>query len=149
MLTKHLPLTFELVWTIVLANLAIVLTCYIFLDKIASLTLIRPNLLIPFILLLVFIGGYTSSNSMADLVVTLISGVVGYIMVRCGLPRPPFILGFVLGKLAETYFYSAYLRYDIGFLARPKVLLILALAIVAAVWPLIQQRRMAARGGPA
>lgn len=147
MLTKHLPLTFSLVWTIVLANLAVVLVSYLFLDKIAGLTLIRPNLLIPFILLLVFIGGYTSSNSMADLVVTLLSGVVGYVMVRCGLPRPTFILGFVLGKLAETYFYSAYLRYDLGFFLRPKVLVILVLAVVAAVWPLIQQRRMQARGG--
>jgi TctA family transporter len=149
MLTKHLPLTFSLVWTIAIANVAIVLVCYLFLDKIARLATIRASLLIPFILLLVFIGGYTASNSMADLVVTLLAGTLGYVMSQFGLPRPTLILGFVLGRLAETYFYSSYLRYDIGFLLRPKVLVILALSVVVAFWPLIQQRRMKTREGAA
>jgi TctA family transporter len=149
MLTKHLPLTFSLVWTIVLANLIVVSVSFLFIDKIAQLTTVRGNLLIPFILLLTFIGGYTANNQMADLVVAFLSGVLGYLMVRFGFPRPPLILGFILGKLAETYFYSSFKLYGFAFLLRPKVLIILVLAVVVALWPLVQKKRLQLQGGTA
>src|SRR5437016_6595588 len=58
MLTKHLPLTFSMVWTIVIANIVTVLICFLFLNRLAGLTNVRGGLLIPVILVLVFIGSY-------------------------------------------------------------------------------------------
>src|SRR5688572_19446382 len=62
MLGKHLPVTFSMVWTIVLANVVTVLACFVFLDQLAKLTTVRGAVLIPLILVLVFIGSYTSNN---------------------------------------------------------------------------------------
>lgn len=142
MLTKHLPLTFSLVWTIIIANIIVVGVTLLFINRLASMTSIRGNLIIPFILLLTFIGGYTASNDLGDLILTLLSGCFGYLMVRFGLPRPPFILGFILGPLAETYFYISTTRYGIDWLYRPKVVVIFLLAVAAAVYPFWQQRRL-------
>src|SRR4030042_22494 len=61
MLTKYLPLTFSMVWTIVLANIIVVTVSLIFINRLARLTIIRGNLIMPFILLLTFIGGYTAN----------------------------------------------------------------------------------------
>jgi len=143
MLTKHLSLTFSMVWTIVISNIIIVAVSLLFINKIANMTTIRGALLIPFILLLAFIGSYTANNHLGDLVVTLIFGGLGYFMVRFGWPRPPFILGFILGKLAETYLYTSTTRYGAAWLLRPKVMIILCIAIAVALYPFFQRRRLA------
>jgi len=142
MLTKHLPLTFSLVWTIVIANVVIVGVSLLFINHIANLTTIRGNLLIPFILLLCFIGAYTSKNHVGDLIVVLIFGGIGYLMVRFGWPRPPFILGFILGELAETYLFVSTTRYGAAWLYRPKVIILFFLAVAVALYPFIQKKRL-------
>ncbi len=142
MLTKHLTITFSMAWTIVVANVIVVAISLLFINRIARMTTIRGGILVPFILVLCFIGAYTSDNHAGDLVVVFVSGVLGYFMVLYGWPRPPFILGFVLGKLAEQYLYSATDRYGTEWLARPKVIFIFILAVIAAIYPFIQNMRL-------
>ena len=144
MLTKHLPLTFSMVWTIVIANVVTVLACFLFLNHLARLTTVRGSILIPLILVLVFIGSYTSNSSYGDLVVTLLFGAVGYLMVLAGWPRAPFVLGLVLGKIAENYLYISVARYEAAWLTRPVVLVLLVIAAVVIIYPLFQARRRAA-----
>lgn len=142
MLTKHLTLTFSMVWTIVVANIIIVLVSFLFINHIAALTTIRGKLLIPFLLLLTFIGAYTSTSHIGDLITVLLFGCVGYFMVRFSWPRPPFILGYILGELAETYLYVSTSRYGWEWLYRPKVIIIFLLAVAVAVYPFIQRKRL-------
>ena len=138
MLTTHLSVTFSMVWTIVLANVITVALCFLMLNRLARLTTLPGHLLIPVILVLVFIGSYTTNSSYADLVVTLISGAVGYLMVRAGYPRAPLVLGLVLGKIAENYLYISVARYDAAWLLRPFVLVLLAVALGVVLYPFFQ-----------
>jgi len=145
MLSTHLSLTYSMVWTIVVANIVTVVICFAFLDQLARLTTVRAGILIPVILVLVFIGSYTSNNHYGDIVVTLAFGAIGYLMVLGGWPRAPFVLGLVLGKIAENYLYISVARYEAAWLTRPVVLVLIAIAIVVIVYPLFQARRRAAR----
>jgi TctA family transporter len=145
MLTTHLPVTFSMVWTIVIANVITVLACFLFLNRLAKLTTVRGALLIPVILVLVFIGSFTSNNHYGDIVVTLVFGGIGYLMVLGGWPRAPFVLGLVLGKIAENYLWISIARYEAAWLTRPVVLILIALAVAVILYPLFQSRRRAAR----
>ena len=151
MLSTHLPLTFSMVWTIVLANLITVVLCLAFINYLAALTNVRAHVLVPVILVMVFIGAYTANNDYADLVVMLLFGTFGYLCVLAGWPRAPFVLGLVLGKIAENYLYISVARYDAKWLGRPIVLVLLALALLVIIWPLIQtmlaRRQKAVAGG--
>jgi len=138
MLTTHLSVTFSMVWTIVLANVITVVLCFLLLNRLARLTTLPGHFLIPVILVLVFIGSYTTNSSYADLVVTLIFGAVGYLMVRAGYPRAPLVLGLVLGKIAENYLYISVARYDAAWLLRPFVLVLLAVAVGVVLYPFLQ-----------
>src|ERR1041385_4590126 len=149
MLTKHLPITFSLVWTIVLANIITVAACFLLLNRLTALTAVPGHLLVPVILVLVFIGSYTTNSQYADLVVTLIFGGVGYLMVLAGWPRAPLVLGLVLGKIAENYLYISVARYDAAWLARPVVLLLLAIAVAVVCYPVIRAFRARARAARA
>jgi putative tricarboxylic transport membrane protein len=141
MLTKNLAITYSMVWTIVLANLITVVACFIFLNRLASLTNIPGHLLVPAILVLVFIGAYTANNQYGDLIVMLVCGTVGWLMVVAGWPRAPFVLGLVLGKIAENYLYISVARYHAAWLTRPIVLVLFAIAVAVILFPIVQARR--------
>jgi TctA family transporter len=141
MLTKHLPVTFSMVWTIVLANLITVALCFLLLNRLTALTAVPGHLLVPVILVLVFIGSFTGNNNYADIVVTLVFGAVGYFMVLAGWPRAPLVLGLVLGKIAENYLYISVARYDAAWLGRPVVVALIVIAIAVILYPAIQSWR--------
>jgi TctA family transporter len=145
MLTIHLAVTFSMVWTIVLANVITVGVCFLFLNHLARLTNVRVHLLIPVILVMVFIGSYTANNHYGDVLVMLLFGGIGYLMVMGGWPRAPFVLGLVLGKIAENYLYISVARYEAAWLTRPVVLVLIALAVAVILYPLIQARRSGSR----
>jgi TctA family transporter len=144
MLDKHLVVTFSMVWTMVVANVITVAVSLVFLNQLAKLTLVRGSILIPFILLLAFIGAYTSNNSYGDLVVMLVFGFLGYLMIVCGWPRGPLVLGFVLAKIAENNFYISTIRYGSSWLTRPVVLILLLMTVVVIIYPFVRFRRKAA-----
>ncbi len=141
MLTKHLSITFSMVWTLVIANIIAVLLCLTVLDQLAKVTSVRGSLIIPFVLLHVVVGSYTAKRQITDLIVTLIFGVLSYFMVLYGWPRPPFVLGFVLGKIIETYFFISVARYGFSWLGKPMVIALILLMVFVIAYPYIQQRR--------
>jgi TctA family transporter len=140
MLNKHLVITFSMVWTLVIANVITVAVSLVFLNQLAKLTLVRGSILIPFILLLAYIGAYTSNNHPGDLAVMLFFGFLGYLMILCGWPRAPLVLGFVLARIAENNFYISTMRYGTSWLLRPVVLVLLAVTLLVLFYPLLRFR---------
>jgi len=138
MLSQHLALTFSMVWTIVIANVVTVAVCFLLLNRLAALTTVRVSLLVPVVLVLVFVGSYTANSQYADIVVTLVFGVVGWLMVRAGWARAPLVLGLVLGKIAENYLYISVDRYAAAWLGRPVVVVLLVCAVAVIAYPAIQ-----------
>jgi TctA family transporter len=144
MLTKHLPLTFSMVWTIVLANIITVAICLMFINQLVKITEVRGTLIIPFILFLVFFGAYAEKNTFFDVGLVVVFGALGWVMILLGWPRPPLILGLVLGRLAERYLFLSVNRYDWEWLTRPGVLVLLTLTagvLVYSAWQAATSRR--------
>lgn len=140
MLTEKLSLVFSMVWLIVVSNIITVVVCLLFLSQLAKITNIRGALLIPALLMLVFLGGYADTNSYLAMAITLIFGVAGLVMVHQGWPRPPLVLGLVLGPLIERNLFISYEIYGFGFLLRPIVVVIIAIALTVLFLPNIQER---------
>ena len=111
------------------------------------MTYIRGSLIIPFVLLLVFVGSYTANGQLADLIVTFSFGVLGYFMVLLGWPRPPLVLGFVLGKLVETYLFISVSRYGFAWLTHPIVVVLALLMVFVIVYPFVREKPVWAGGG--
>ncbi len=137
MLTKNLSLTFSMAWTIALANIICVPVSLLFLNQLARVTTVRGSLLIPVIIVLCFLGAFGTSILVGDLIVLVVSGGIGYFMVRFGLPRPPFIMGFILGNLAESYLGLSISIYGAAWLYRPGVIIFFCIAIAVALYPFI------------
>jgi TctA family transporter len=138
---KHLALSFSFVWIIVLSNIITVAVCCLFLNQIAAITRIKGAYLIPFILLLVYLGGFTVKNAFGDMLLVIVFGTLGLLMVQFGWQRPPLLLGLVLGSIAEKNLFIATSSYGAGWLLRPGVVLLAALIIGAIAYAVVQARR--------
>jgi len=145
MLKTRLDVTFAMVWILIIANLIVAALCFLVLNQLAALTFIRGSLLIPFLLFLVFIGSFTANNNLYDLLVTLIFGFLGYFMVLYGWPRPPLILGLILGKMGENYLWISTQAYGAKWLLFPSVIILILITIAVIAYPTIKEKRGKAR----
>lgn len=141
MLTTHLDVTFSMVWVIVISNIITVLVCLLFLNQLAKITLVRGALLIPFLLMLIYLGSFATNNHIGDMIVMVMFGVLGYLMVLFQWPRPPLVLGLVLGTLAENYLFISTNIYGVRMLAQPGALIIFALIVAVFAYSYVQNSR--------
>jgi len=97
MLTKHLDLTYMIVWSLTLAHVIGAIICLACSSWLAQISRIRPEILLPVIIALVFVAAFEGEHDWGDLYTLVFFGVIGWIMKRLGWPRPPMVLGLVVG----------------------------------------------------
>lgn len=74
-----------------------------------ALTRLSPKVLVPFILFLCTVGAFSISNSMFDVGLMFVFGLLGIIMRINGYPVVPLVLALILGPIAESNFIKAYM----------------------------------------
>ncbi|MGD0024824.1 MAG: tripartite tricarboxylate transporter permease, partial [Xanthobacteraceae bacterium] len=138
MLTKHLDLTYLIVWSLTLAHVIGAVICLASSRYLAQISRVRPEILLPVVIALVFVAAFEGEHDWGDLFSLVFFGIIGWIMKRLGWPRPPMILGIVVGAIFERYLFISTQLYGWGWLARPAVLAILACVAWALYRPVSQ-----------
>ncbi|WP_322044052.1 tripartite tricarboxylate transporter permease [Paraburkholderia sp. J67] len=141
MLTRHLDVTYSMVWSIALANIFGAGLCFLLSGQFAKVSTLRYTLILPVIMPVIYVGAFQGSRSWGDLIVLLIAGLIGWTMKRLKWTRPPLILGLVLGVLMERYMSISFMRYGAHWLARPVVIVLLSLAAMVFLKPLFKLLR--------
>ena len=101
-----------------------------------AIAYLPPRLIYPFIFLTAFVASYSARQSIFDVGLALIFGVVGYLMRRAEFSAPAFIIAFVLAKGAEESFRQSILLSDSGigiFLERPVAIAFLGLGLAVMI----------------
>jgi len=141
MLHKNLDITYAMVWSVALANILGAGACYAFSPQFARLATLRYTLILPAVLSVVYIGAFEASRSWGDLFALLAFGVFGWLMKQFKWPRPPLVLGLVLGDSIERYMFISIERYGFDWLWRPVVIALLTIAIIGVVRPFLADVR--------
>lgn len=97
---------------------------------------IPKTLMIPAILILSTIGSYSMNNSLFDVGVTFVFGIIGYIMSKIKMPSSPIVLAVILGPMLETNLRKAVLMYEgsYSFLyTRPITVVFLILTVLSMI----------------
>src|ERR1700746_3094359 len=136
MLTKHLSVTYAMVWSVALANVLGAGLCYAFSPQFAKLATLRYSLILPAVLGIIYIGAFAATRPWGALFTLLLFGLLGWVMKQFKWPRPPLVLGLVLGDSIERYMFISIERYGFSWLSRPVVAVLLTLAIIGLVRPL-------------
>ncbi len=145
MLTKNLDITYAMVWSIAIANLLGSGLCFAFSGQFAKLATLRYTLILPVVLCLVYIGAFEGKRQWGDLYSLLFFGMLGWALKHFKWPRPPLVLGFILGAVIERYMFISIQRYGGSWMLRPFVIVMFAAALWSLLRPFFQDVR--AHGG--
>ncbi len=147
MVTVHLPLVFNIVWSLTIANVMGALLCFFLIKYLAKLTTVPIHTLVPFLIAIILIGSVQASQHWGDVAALLALGALGWFMKQCGFVRPPLLVGFVLGSLAERYLWLSIQVYGSDWILRPGVIVIGLVTVVSLVASIMWQRKRTGPGG--
>ncbi|MFO1283453.1 MAG: tripartite tricarboxylate transporter permease [Burkholderiales bacterium] len=112
--------------------------------KIAKRILKVPReVLMPVILLFCVVGTFAINNTVFDVGVMLIAGLVAWVLEENGFPVAPAILGVVLGTMLEENFITSMIKSDAnlaGFFGRPVAAVLGVLTLAAWFLPPVVRR---------
>ena len=140
MLERNLDLIYSIVWVLGIASIIGAALGLLFANPFAKLAELRYSIIVPMILTFVLIGALSATRHPLDLLLVVMFGIVGFILKRFAYPRPPLVLGMILGLLMEKYLYISTARYDFAWLQRPLVMSLLVLVAVSLGYTLWSRR---------
>ena len=120
-----------------IAGLIVVLTCV---PLFAAILRIPFAIVAPVIMVICAIGAYTVHNSIFDVWMMIVFGVIGYVFKKLNYPLAPLVLAIVLGDRAEASFRQAMLfsQGDMAiFFSTPLVGGLTGLALFLLLWPVV------------
>jgi putative tricarboxylic transport membrane protein len=133
----------DFVWGLIasmyLANIAGLIVVLTTVPWWAGILRIPFTIIGPVIIVICAIGTYTVNNSMLDVWLMLVFGVLGYLFKKLKYPLAPLVLALVLGDMAESSFRQAMLLSQGSlsiFWANPLVGSLVALALFMLAWPI-------------
>lgn len=105
---------------------------------------ISPYVLLPIVLMFTTVGAYALANRTFDVVAILFFGLLGFFFYKFKVPTPPFIIGFILGGMAEENLRRGLILSNDSFLdffAKPITAVLLVLTIAYLVYVVVKNSR--------
>jgi putative tricarboxylic transport membrane protein len=149
-ISQNAELAYGMFAAYILAHAVVLIILWIGVRWMLHIVSVPKWMLFPVVLVLCVIGAYALNNTVGNVYVLAVFGLVGYAMVKFGFPLAPFILGVILGDQIEINLIRAIMTDPDPwlFVTRPISGVQLALAVasvVAAIWQHRRhQRRVAA-----
>jgi len=96
----------------ILANLLMIPFGYLAIKASSQMLRVPRNILMPGILMFCIVGSFSINNSIFDVGMMMVMGVIGYFMEANGFPVAPVVLGIVLGPIVEKNFMMSMIKTD-------------------------------------
>ncbi len=129
MLTEHLDVVWALIWSLALANLLCVGILLVAAPWITNIAYIKTSLMVPIVLVFAILGSYIGQGHWENLILIFFMGGFGYFLKRHDWPRAPFVIGVILGKIAEDALLKALAIDGYWFFMKPISLILIAMII--------------------
>ncbi|MBQ8080630.1 MAG: tripartite tricarboxylate transporter permease, partial [Clostridia bacterium] len=97
---------------------------------------IPKYILLPCVFVLCVIGAYNLKNNMSQVIACIVFGLIGFSFKKFEIPSTPFILGFILGPLAEQNYRRGLMKTGgsfVPFLTSPISAVFLGIAVLMVV----------------
>jgi putative tricarboxylic transport membrane protein len=145
-ISQHPQLSYGIYAAYILAHPLMLVICLAFMPIMIRVTSVRLAVLAPIVMVLCVLGAYALNHTMQSVYVLFMFGVVGYAMVKAGLPLAPLILGLILGDQIELNLIRAIMTDDDPwlFVTRPisgALLVAAALSVVLAIWQHLRHQK--------
>ena len=140
--TEHPGFVWGLIGSLYIANLVTLLINLAFIPLFVRILTLPFTILAPTIYILCVVGGYAPTQTMHDVWLMFLFGVVGYLLRKLNYPVAPAVLAIVLGPLAERSLRQSLLASQgdpLIFFERPISATCMFLALLLASTPLLRK----------
>ncbi|WP_449289332.1 tripartite tricarboxylate transporter permease [Natronobacterium texcoconense] len=103
----ELALTYAMLLALLVGNVVILLVGLTLITRLGLLTRLDTDYIIPIVVVLSFLGTYALDANAIDVVTIVVFGVIGFYMVRYNYSVIAFVLGVVLGNIAERNLHTS------------------------------------------
>lgn len=138
---KYASVTYSVMFGFLLANILMGFIGYVISRQAIKIANVQVAILAPIIIALSAVGSYSIQNSMFDVYIMVIFGLIAYFMRKLGFGTAPTILGVILAPMLESNFRRALVLSKGNLIAyffnRPIAIGLFILLIVALFAPLI------------
>ncbi|MDP3797436.1 MAG: tripartite tricarboxylate transporter permease [Polaromonas sp.] len=127
----------------ILANIIMVPLGILCIKASRKILKVPRNILMPLILLFCMVGTFAINNSMFEIGVMLVAGLIAYLLEENHFPIAPAILGVVLGGMLEENFITSMIKSDgnlMAFVARPIAATLAVVTVLIWTMPLVLGR---------
>jgi putative tricarboxylic transport membrane protein len=146
--TDHAVITYAIIFSFFIANIFMLIIGLLGAGVFQRVNLLPTPVLIAMIVTFSVVGSFAVNNSLFDVWIMLIAGVVGYVMQKLKFSVPAMVLGFILAPIFERNLQRGLDlgRYDVAFFFQSPISLVLVtLTLLALFGPaamaLIRNRR--------
>jgi len=146
--SEHPDFVWGLIGSLYVANVFTVLINLAFIPIFVRVLTLPFTILAPIIFVLCVVGGYAPTQTMHDVWLMFLFGVVGDLMRKLNYPVAPAVLAIVLGPLAERSLRQSLLSSQsdvLIFVERPISGICIAIAVALILYPVYNRFRRAAR----
>ncbi len=137
-------ITYAMLLSVLVGNLVILVVGLTLVTRASLITRLSSETIIPIVITLAMLGGISFRNNWIDIVTIVVLGVIGYVMIRNDYSVIAFVLGIILGPIAEENLIRS-LQISDGsfgiFLSRPLSLLLVIAFVFILLAPLVAARR--------
>ena len=141
------PWVWAIMLGLILINIFMFLQGQLFVRAFVNVTKVPMIVLLPCIVIATVMGAFAISNTTFDVFVMISFGVLAYILRRFDFPIAPFVIGLVLGEIAEVNLRRSMMISKGSFaifLTRPISLVIIILSVLLLCMPFIKRALAAA-----
>jgi putative tricarboxylic transport membrane protein len=134
MVAEHAHITMLIVFTLALGNLLATTIGLFASAPLLRLTTVPYPAISAVIIPLVVLAAYLDMRSWFAIPILVVFSAIGLVMKYFGWPRPPLVLGFILGPIIDVNIQTAISLYGVvGVLTRPLTLILLGLLVLTAI----------------
>lgn len=150
----HIDVVYSIFAGMMMANIFMFLVGTLGIRFFVRIISVERSILIPVIFLLSIVGAYSMRNSLFDVGLAVVFGIIGYFMQRYDFPVSPILLSLILGPLAESSLRRALIvsHGDFSILfTRPISATLIVIAVLSIITSAIRQvkleKKLAAQNG--
>lgn len=146
--TESPSMVYTIMGATIMANFAMAAIMLVSMRFLAKLAKIPLPYLMPLILAFCIIGSFALNNRVFDIWVMLGFGLLGFLLESKNIPLAPFVIGFVLGPIAEENLTIALLS-ETPIFTRPISIVFIAVAVFMLLLPIFKKMRNQSKMNPA
>ncbi|KJS10253.1 MAG: C4-dicarboxylate ABC transporter permease [Peptococcaceae bacterium BRH_c8a] len=145
--TNYADITYTFLISLIIANVIMGVFGFYGSRHVAKVINLPANYLAPMIVFMTVIGSYAIRNNMTDVLIMVLFGLIGYALNKAGFHPGPIVLGLILGPIAEDGLVQSMLMGQsagsmwVVFFTRPISLILIALSLLSAGWPIVSSLR--------